>query len=101
MAEFYRIHKKAIERAFNGVRVGDYFRITAWEPLAPPISGEAPKDDTVTILTFRRTTDGNYTPASDADRNAIAEWTARHKDTPAEAWELPDFSAFGGIAHGG
>lgn len=91
MARFYEIHAKAIQRAasINRLRVGECFRIIAWEPL-PPVLDRAPENATATIVTFRAMPDGRFEPADIGGRTAIAEWTERHRHTPDSAWQLPD-----------
>jgi hypothetical protein len=91
MAEFYDIHRKAIERAFNvgSQRVGDYFRIGMMEPLGAPSEFASMADDHFLIITFRRLPEGRYEPAELSDRKEIREWNIRHQLTPADAWELP------------
>lgn len=93
MTTFYDVHHQAINRAFNlgTQRPGDYFRVIMWEPIAP-VDHPPDRDATATIITFRRMMEGQYEPADGADRKAIADWNERHKHTPTEAWEIPDFS---------
>jgi hypothetical protein len=92
MANFYDIHAKAIERAFNlnTRETNDYFRVIMWEPLAS--YDAAPENDAATIITFIRIGPATYEPASSADKAAIHDWDRRHRHSPSSAWELPDFS---------
>jgi hypothetical protein len=92
VANFYKIHEKAIERAFNVVtkRPGDCFRIDVKEPLEPP-SSFPPKNEFMTIITFRRLPEGRFEPATDDDRRVISEWNNAHRDDPDDAWDLPNF----------
>lgn len=91
MAEFYAIHRPAIERASHHAKtVGEHFRITMQEPLGPVSGGQSRIDQTETIVTFIRTTrDGRYRPASPGDESAIEDWNKRHAETPPSAWDFP------------
>lgn len=97
MTTFYEIHRDAIERAFReyAPRVGEPIQVIVQEPIVPRISESGSivaGDETATIVTFRLLPKGVYAPASPAVVEIIRDFNKRHKDTPASAWELPDFS---------
>jgi len=93
MADFYRIHRRAIVGALERTKwPGDRFCILIWEPLPYFGSPCDPASSTSTIIEFERFEHGRFRPARDCDHKAIAEWTERHKDDDDAMWEIPTFA---------
>lgn len=90
MADFYEVHRKAIEAAKDRVRYGEIWNVAVREPFpiftAPT---EAVPGISVTILMFRAASDGRLVPARDFDHQKIADWNARHRHTSPESFGLP------------
>ena len=91
MVDFYKVHAKAIEYAFNRLtrESGDIFRVILKEPILPFKLGGPPPGPTLTAVEFVRLGGGSYEPTNSA-RAAIRLWCERHKDTPESSFQLPD-----------
>lgn len=89
MADFNKIHGKAIDAARGRVRSGEMWSIALREPvqmLERPT--RAMPEISVTILVFRAMADGRLEPARDFDRQKIADWKTKHRHTPPESFGL-------------
>lgn len=90
MADFWKLHSPAVERAWRAAPLGGYFTVALREPLGSPTDGPLAADAVVFVVSFRRSRDGTrYAVADEASQKLIDDWQARHKDTPADAFELP------------
>jgi hypothetical protein len=95
MASFSEIHRKDIEEyLYNHVcSPGQIFFIYMKEPLVPYYkSSKYTETVLVTVISFLCLPHGRYQLAYDEDREALADWEERHKETPAEAWGLADIN---------
>lgn len=86
MADFYEIHRVAINKANGRIRSGDGWNVALIEPL--PLITLKPSNiiPTVKYVTFRAMPDGRLEPAGVGDRQTIAEWQERYRNTPAESF---------------
>jgi hypothetical protein len=92
MARFDEIHRRELHAADGRIREGETWRIALREPLefAALGPGTIPPDACVKIVQFVASGRGSLEPASMADRELIADWKRRHRDTPPEWFSLPD-----------
>jgi hypothetical protein len=90
MADFYEVHRKAIEVAAGKIRRGEYWTVPMIEPLSP-VTLRPPTTVGTMLKTVRfiAAPDGTMKAATELDLSDIADWQRRHHNTPRESFGLP------------
>jgi hypothetical protein len=89
MARFNDIHRSALNAAAGRLRLGELWNVELREPLQFVGPDTAPADAFVTVVSFVAARNGRLEPAGTKDREIIADWEKRHRDTPDDQFGLP------------
>lgn len=90
MASFDDVHRNELRAANGKLRLGEGWRIALREPLEFASLGPEPVDASVTVIQFVAVEGGKLKPATDADRDLLADWKKRHRETPPDWFGLPE-----------
>lgn len=85
MADFYAVHRSAIERGVRDTREGEYFHIHVQEPFASAIRPkEAPS---MPIVTFCHGVGGKHLLADKASKAVVDDWSKAYESL--DDWNFP------------
>lgn len=88
MADFYDVHRKALEAARGRVNLGGWWAVSLREPLT--LTTPQTHVDAINVVHFIAASDGTLRPATEQDIADIADWNRRHRLTPLSHFGLPD-----------
>lgn len=90
MADFHDVHHARIEAAMAkwAPRKGDYFCIPMLEPIDLQAKPAMLRASGALVMVVDAA--GVAQPKDDRDRSRIQQWNERHRNTPAEAFAIPD-----------
>lgn len=91
MADFYEVHRDALNAAKGRLRVGEQWSIALREPavFVNWKDGISPSDTMITVVKFIACAGGILKPSTELDLAAIANWKRKYRETPSESFGLP------------